>query len=130
MLHQQYFPKIRDEYERSVELVLDISEQSKLLQNDETLRRSIRLRNPYVDPMSLLQVDLLRRWRLTGRQDDATLQALMASVNGIAYGMQNTGWKNISLGACSCFVFGSQPVDDSCIDRIYWTFFSDPTENE
>ena len=71
--------------------MLDISEQSKLLQNDETLRRSIRLRNPYVDPMSLLQVDLLRRWRLTDRQDDATLQALMASVHGIAYGMQNTG---------------------------------------
>ena len=90
-LHRQYFPMIRDEYDRSINLVLQIREQSKLLENDETLRRSIRLRNPYVDPMSLLQVDLLKRWRLAGREDDATLKALKASVHGIAYGMQNTG---------------------------------------
>jgi phosphoenolpyruvate carboxylase len=41
--------------------------------------------------MSLLQVDLLKRWREGGRTDDAVLQALMASINGIAHGMQNTG---------------------------------------
>jgi len=90
-LHRQYFPMIRDEYDRSINSVLQIREQSKLLENDETLRRSIRLRNPYVDPMSLLQVDLLKRWRLAGREDGATLKALKASVHGIAYGMQNTG---------------------------------------
>jgi phosphoenolpyruvate carboxylase len=90
-LHRQYFPMIRDEYDRSINLVLQIREQSKLLENDETLRRSIRLRNPYVDPMSLLQIDLLKSWRLAGREDDATLKALKASVHGIAYGMQNTG---------------------------------------
>ncbi len=90
-LHCQYFPIIRDEYDRSIDLVLQIREQNKLLENDETLRRSIRLRNPYVDPMSLLQVTLLKRWRLAGREDDATLKALKASVHGIAYGMQNTG---------------------------------------
>ena len=90
-LHPHYFPEICGEFERSVGLILEISGQAKLLENDQTLRRAIRLRNPYVDPMSLLQVDLLKRWRVGGRQDDATLQALMASVNGIAYGMQNTG---------------------------------------
>ncbi len=55
------------------------------------LRLSIRLRNPYVDPISLLQVELLQRWRDTGREDDALLQALVATVNGIAAGIQNTG---------------------------------------
>jgi phosphoenolpyruvate carboxylase len=41
--------------------------------------------------MSFLQVDLLRRWRESGRKDDAVLRALRASINGIAHGMQNTG---------------------------------------
>jgi phosphoenolpyruvate carboxylase len=48
------------------------------------------LRNPYVDPMSLLQVDLLDRWRRSDRQDNDVLTALLASINGIAHGMQNT----------------------------------------
>jgi phosphoenolpyruvate carboxylase len=59
-----------------------------LLEKSDTLRRSIRLRNPYVDPMSLLQVELLRRWRSAGREDDTLLTALVASVNGIARGLQ------------------------------------------
>ena len=49
------------------------------------------LRNPYIDPMSLLQIDLLDRWRAGSREDDALLGALLASVNGIAQGLQNTG---------------------------------------
>jgi phosphoenolpyruvate carboxylase len=49
------------------------------------------LRNPYVDPISLLQVDLLTRWRATDREDDDLLHALIATVNGIAAGIQNTG---------------------------------------
>jgi phosphoenolpyruvate carboxylase len=49
------------------------------------------LRNPYVDPISLLQVDLLARWREAGRPEDALFRALVATVNGIAAGVQNTG---------------------------------------
>lgn len=90
-LHEELFPIIRDEYQRCVELVLRLTGHSELLAGHETLRRAIRLRNPYMDPMSFLQVDLLDRWRRGGRQDDAMLQALMVSVNGIAHGMQNTG---------------------------------------
>jgi phosphoenolpyruvate carboxylase len=52
---------------------------------------SIRLRNPYVDPMSLLQVDLLRRWRASEGEDESLLRALVACVNGVAQGLQNTG---------------------------------------
>jgi len=90
-LHDTFFPIIRDEYERCVRLVLELTGRSELLSEQETLRRAIRLRNPYIDPMSFLQVDLLRRWRLDGRRDDAMLQALVVSVSGIAHGMQNTG---------------------------------------
>ena len=69
----------------------EISEQESLLSRDPTLQRSIRLRNPYVDPMSLLQVSLLRRWRETDRQDEALERALLSTVQGIARGLQNTG---------------------------------------
>jgi len=90
-LHEKFFSKIRDEYRRSVDLVLRLTGQTKLLESAPTIRRAIRLRNPYVDPMSFLQVDLLRRWREAGCKDDSTLKALRASINGIAHGMQNTG---------------------------------------
>ncbi|MCZ6497183.1 MAG: phosphoenolpyruvate carboxylase, partial [Gammaproteobacteria bacterium] len=90
-LHDEIFPTIRAEYERCIEIILRLRKQTALLEKEGTLRRAIRLRNPYVDPMSLLQVDLLKRWRKGGRTDEAVLQALMVSINGIAHGMQNTG---------------------------------------
>lgn len=90
-LHNQFFPLIRAEHDRCVDLILKITNQANILEREDTLRRAIRLRNPYVDPMSLIQVDLLKRWRDGNRKDDTVLQALMVSINGIAHGMQNTG---------------------------------------
>ena len=55
------------------------------------LQRNIRLRNPYVDPLHLLQIDLLQHWRDGGQRDDKLLEALKATVKGIALGIQNTG---------------------------------------
>jgi len=89
--YRHFFRTIGEEYRRTVEMVLKIRESDRLLENDKTLRRAISLRNPYVDPMSLLQVDLLQRWRATDREDDELLRALFASVNGISQGLQNTG---------------------------------------
>jgi phosphoenolpyruvate carboxylase len=89
--HDKFFPAIRREYKSCVDIVLRLTRQNELLEASRTLRRAIRLRNPYVDPMSFLQVDLLERWRAGGRQDDAVLQALTASINGIAHAMQGTG---------------------------------------
>jgi phosphoenolpyruvate carboxylase len=89
-LHQQFFPAIESEYQRAIAAILNVRENSLLLASNNTLRRSIRLRNPYVDPMSLLQIELLRRWRLGNRADDALLTALVASVNGIARGLQTS----------------------------------------
>ena len=90
-LHDQFFPLIRAEHDLCVDLILKITDQTNILEREDTLRRAIRLRNPYVDPMSLIQVDLLKRWRDGDRKDDSVLQALMVSINGIAHGMQNTG---------------------------------------
>jgi len=90
-LHADFFPRIRQEYDESVACVLRLTGQKELLAASETFRRTIRLRNPYVDPMSYLQIDLLRRWRESGRRDEDVLKALRASVNGIAHGMQNAG---------------------------------------
>ena len=90
-LHERFFPIIEREFELTRDLILEYAEEETLLEGDFTLQRAIMLRNPYVDPMSLLQVDLLRRWRETGREDPQLFTALLASVNGIAQGLQNTG---------------------------------------
>lgn len=90
-LHARFHPGIAEEFERTRRAVLAIKGSDELLAGDHRLRQSIRLRNPYVDPISLLQVDLLARWRAAGRPDDALQQALVATVNGIAAGVQNTG---------------------------------------
>jgi phosphoenolpyruvate carboxylase len=90
-LHETFFPVIRDEFELTRNLILEYSDHEALLEGDITLQRAIMLRNPYVDPMSLMQVDLLQRWRASDREDNELFDALLASVNGIAQGMQNTG---------------------------------------
>jgi phosphoenolpyruvate carboxylase len=82
---------IRNEYTVTREHVLAVKESQHLLDTDPTLQRSILLRNPYVDPMNLMQVDLLQRWRAGGRSDRDLFEALLASIGGIAQGLQSTG---------------------------------------
>ena len=82
---------IRAEYHSACAQVLALKGSHELLDSDPTLQRSIRLRNPYVDPMNLMQVDLLQRWRAGGREDRDLFEALQASVGGIAQGLQSTG---------------------------------------
>ena len=90
-LHEAMYPGIAEEFLRSRDAILAIKDAPQMLDGDYRLRLSIRLRNPYVDPISLLQVDLLCRWREGGREDEALLEALVTTVNGIAAGIQNTG---------------------------------------
>lgn len=87
----EVFSKISEEFERTKALVCRIQGSDELLSRDPVLQRAIRLRNPYVDPMSLVQIDLLKRWRATDRQDKDLEQALFTTVRGIARGLQNTG---------------------------------------
>ena len=85
------FGILAGEFERTRESLLDVLEIGALLERDVVLRRAIELRNPYIDPMSFLQVDLLARWRAAGRADPELEHALFATVHGIARGLKNTG---------------------------------------
>jgi phosphoenolpyruvate carboxylase len=82
---------IQQEFALTVGLVLKLRGAAELLDSSPTLQRSIKLRNPYIDPMHLMQVDLLQRWRATGRRDEALFSALRATISGIAQGLQATG---------------------------------------
>lgn len=90
-LHGKFFPRIEREFRRTRDAILRLKQSDELLSGDPRLALSIRLRNPYIDPMSVLQVDLLRRWRDGGSRDEALLNSLVACVNGVARGLQNTG---------------------------------------
>ena len=80
---------LRSRLSRATRAVLDISGHAELLESTPVIRRSIDVRNPYVDPLNLLQVELLRRARQHG--DERVRAALLVTVNGIAAGMRNTG---------------------------------------
>jgi phosphoenolpyruvate carboxylase len=83
---------IRDEFTLARDHVLHLKGCARLLDSEPTMQRSIWLRNPYVDPIHLTQIELLRRWREAGSPlDGMLLPALLASVNGIAQGLQGTG---------------------------------------
>jgi phosphoenolpyruvate carboxylase len=87
---RRFSAELRAEYQRASDQVLAIRDSRELLDFDPTMQRSIRLRNPYLDPMNLMQVDLLQRWRAGGREDRELFAALLASVGGIAQGLQST----------------------------------------
>ena len=89
-LRERVWGMLAEEFERTRRMVLRVTDQGELLKGNPVLARSIRLRNPYVDPMSLVQVELLRRKRAGGSQDGVDY-ALGATINGIAAGLHNTG---------------------------------------
>ncbi len=82
---------IRIEFTLTEAMVLQLRGYGRLLESDATLQRTIKLRNPYIDPMHLMQVDLLRRWRETERRDGDLFAALRATIGGIAQGLLATG---------------------------------------
>jgi phosphoenolpyruvate carboxylase len=90
MLRDRVFSMLFEEFERTKQVVLRLTGQTTLLEKNPVLARSIRLRNPYVDPLSLIQVELLRRKR-RGEDNDDLNYALAATINGIAAGLRNTG---------------------------------------
>ncbi len=90
VMRERVFGMLFEEFERTKAVVLRLTGQTTLLQKNPVLARSIRLRNPYVDPLSLIQVELLRRKR-RGEDNDSLNYALAATINGIAAGLRNTG---------------------------------------
>ncbi len=89
-LRQRVFSMLEEEFVRSRRMILRVTGQRELLGRNRVLARSIRLRNPYVDPMSLIQVELLRR-KQSGEQSSELEYPLGATINGIAAGLHNTG---------------------------------------
>ena len=89
-LRKRVFSMLEEEFLRSRHMILRIIGQRELLGRNRVLARSIRLRNPYVDPMSLIQVELLRR-KQKGEQSSELEYPLGATINGIAAGLHNTG---------------------------------------
>jgi phosphoenolpyruvate carboxylase len=85
------FGRIREEYERSVRRVLEVSNSRHLLERQPVLAESIRLRNPYVDPLNFLQTRFLEKWRAAPDQQPEILHLLQITVGGIAFGMKSTG---------------------------------------
>jgi phosphoenolpyruvate carboxylase len=89
-LRARVWSMIEEEFERTREMILRVTVQRELLEHNPVLARSIRLRNPYVDPMSLIQIELLRRLR-DGDESEELKYALAATINGISAGLRNTG---------------------------------------
>ena len=94
--------ELRERLERAAQTVLEITRHAHLLEENPVLRRSIDVRNPYVDPINVLQVELLRRLRAlrtpddpdSDSEDEETVllrRALLVTINGVAAGMRNTG---------------------------------------
>jgi phosphoenolpyruvate carboxylase len=89
-LRDRIWPLIRDELVLTTNQLLAVTGQDRLLEHDPVLQRSVLRRNPYVDPLSFIQVDLLRRLRQDPNNQE-TLRAVLLTINGIAGGLKNTG---------------------------------------
>ena len=87
------FNLINEEYERSVKYVTLIANEKNLLDDNKILQRTLYLRNPYIDPISFIQVNLIKQYRsrISKKKKEDLLNILRASVNGIAAGIRNTG---------------------------------------
>jgi len=74
-------------------MLLAVNRRRQLLENQPVLAQSIRLRNPYVDPLNYIQIDLLRKWRAerNAKKWEELRRALALTINGIAFGMKSTG---------------------------------------
>ena len=87
------FGRIQAEHERTMRMICHVGDVGELLEQSPVLRRSIALRNPYVDPLSYIQVELLERLRgePDGEARAALEDAIVLSISGIAAGLKNTG---------------------------------------
>jgi len=87
---QAIFDRIRSGWQQTCDGLLDVTGQSRLLEKTPQLDASVRLRLPYIEPLNLLQIELIRRWR-GGEQDDRVREGIQLSINAIATGLRNSG---------------------------------------
>jgi phosphoenolpyruvate carboxylase len=89
-LRENIFGRIRREWHNSIETLLDIMGQQRLLQGNALLERSIRNRFPYLDPLNHVQVELLKEHRAQN-PDEQVLRGIQLTINGISAGLRNSG---------------------------------------
>jgi phosphoenolpyruvate carboxylase len=89
-LRDQLFARIEEEWKLTHDSVLSITGQSRLLENKPALDESIRLRLPYIEPLNLLQIELLKRHR-AGETDPRITDGIQLSINAIATALRNSG---------------------------------------
>ncbi len=89
-LRAAIFPRLRAEWQGSIDMLLAVTGQSALLEPNPLLARSIKNRFPYLDPLNHMQIELLKRHR-GGDQDDRVVQGIHLTINGIAAGLRNSG---------------------------------------
>jgi phosphoenolpyruvate carboxylase len=89
-LREAIFPRLRAEWDYTIETLLAITGQQALLDQNPLLARSIKNRFPYLDPLNHVQVELLKRHR-AGNTDERVVQAIHLTINGIAAGLRNSG---------------------------------------
>ena len=94
-IRERIFGEIERAFNETCAWVLRVTDQRELLDNDPIIKLSVKRRNPYIDPMNFIQVNLLRRFRFLPDQEspkrDELLQTIFLTVNGIASGLKNTG---------------------------------------
>ncbi|RNA67600.1 phosphoenolpyruvate carboxylase [Alteribacter keqinensis] len=88
---ERIFGDIEEEYNRTRSVLLEISGDSELLDHTPNIQGSVHRRNPYVDPLSFLQVDLIRKMRESDEQSDELLTEVLLTISGVAAGLVNTG---------------------------------------
>jgi phosphoenolpyruvate carboxylase len=89
-LGKAIFGQIRDGWQMAQESLLSITRQTRLLQKNPSLDQSIRLRLPYIEPLNLLQIELLKRHR-AGEDDPRVREGIQLSINAIATALRNSG---------------------------------------
>ncbi|MGR9047288.1 phosphoenolpyruvate carboxylase [Halobacillus faecis] len=89
-LGERIFQNIVEEYDRTKDILLQITGDAELLDHQPTIKESVRLRNPYVDPLNFLQVELIKELRQVDDHEDILTEVLL-TISGIAAGLRNTG---------------------------------------
>jgi phosphoenolpyruvate carboxylase len=89
-LREAIFPLLKAEWQASIDALLAITGQAELLDGNPLLKRSIRNRFPYLDPLNHIQIEMLRRHR-AGETDERVQRGIHLTINGIAAGLRNSG---------------------------------------
>ena len=94
-IRRRIFEMLEAEFVRTEEAILAVTGQKQLLAGEPVLRQSVELRNPYIDPLNYIQVDMLRRLRsgrkISAEEAEAARAVVELTINGISGGLKNTG---------------------------------------